>query len=410
MAWDEPGKKKDKDKKSDPWGGRGNDDLSKQFDEAIGRLKKKFNRMMSGGTGGGDDEQKTANFGLWGLGLIVIVVLAIWVVAGFYTVQTAEQGVVLRFGKYATTTQPGLHWIPRLIDKVFLVNTQKIYTYSYDASMLTTDENIVNVAVTVFYRVNNPEKYLFRVSNPVNSLQQATASALRQVIGQTTLDNVLTVGREAVREETRVQLEKILKRYNTGIEVTQVALQQAKAPEEVKAAFDDAIKAQEDEKRYANEAQAYAMKVVPIAKGQAKRIVAEANAYKQQVVLGAQAEIASFLAILPEYKKAPQVTRERLYLSAMENVLNDSTKILVDQSKSNNLLYLPLDKLLQASTKLKLPRSVTSMVPKSMTTSTATTDDQKNQALLPEFTNTTRPSRQNRYQGLQSQGASNVYN
>ena len=216
--------------------------------------------------------------------------------------------------------------------------------------MLTRDENIVDVAVAVQYRIKNPENYLFNVENPLISLQQATASSLRQVIGNTNLDDILTSGREKVSQDVKEQLVEILDKYQTGLEITEVALQPAKAPDAVKDAFDDAIKAQEDEQRYINQAQAYKMQVIPQANGKKQRILADARAYKEQVVLNANGETARYLALLPEYQAHPVVTRERLYLSALQNIFTNSTKIFVDQKQGNNtLMYLPIDKLLSNS-------------------------------------------------------------
>lgn len=270
--------------------------------------------------------------------------MLIWVLSGMFVVSPAEQSVVLLFGKYQQTLDSGPHWIPRFIESQTTLNVQKISTYSYSAQMLTQDQNIVDVAVAVQYRIDNARDYLFNVVNPTESLQQATASALRQVIGNTTLDNVLTTGRAEVRDKIKVQLQNILAIYHSGIDVTDVALQPARAPEQVKDAFDDAIKAQEDEQRFTNQAQAYAMGVVPIAQGNAKRIVQEAMAYKQQIVLQAQADVSRFLAILPTYQSAPAVTRDRIYLTTMEGILARSSKVFVD-TKSNNMIYLPLDKI-----------------------------------------------------------------
>ena len=215
--------------------------------------------------------------------------------------------------------------------------------------MLTKDENIVSVAVAVQYRISNARDFLFSATNPIESLQQATASALRQTIGHTNLDKVLTTGRDQIRQEVQTQITKILTRYNTGLLITDVAIQPAKAPDEVKEAFDDAIKAQEDEQRFENQAEAYAMQVEPIAKGQTQRLIADAKAYQQQVVLNAKADVTRFLAILPEYTKAPDVTRKRLYIESVENVLQNTSKVLIDSHSSNNMFYLPLDKIVQKS-------------------------------------------------------------
>jgi membrane protease subunit HflK len=244
-----------------------------------------------------------------------------------------------------------------LIESRYVVNVQQVMTYPYQAEMLTQDENIVSVDLVVQYRISNLQDYLFNVSNPHESLQQATASALRQVIGQTKLDDVLTSGREKVRQDTQMVLEKTLELYRTGLIIADVNMQPAKPPEEVTAAFDDAIKAREDEQKFKNQAVTYANRAVPVATGSASRLLAEANAYKQQVVLNAQGETIQFLALLPQYQLAPEVMRKRMYLDTLQFVLGHSSKILVDAPQSNNMMYLPLDKLMQKSNKSDLGNS-----------------------------------------------------
>ncbi len=315
------------------------------LDEVFRKFQSKVKKIIGGKSGG--SSQSTA--GGFGLILILIAVVVLYGLSGFFIVGPAEQAVVLRFGRYVRTVDPGPHWIPRFIDSRYLMNVQKVSTFSYQASMLTKDENIVSVSVAVQYRISNPKNYLFNIVDPLESIQQATASALRQVIGHTTLDEVLTIGREKVRAQVNQQLTKLMGVYKAGIAITDVTILPAKAPEDVKAAFDDAIKAQEDEQRYINQAEAYKRGVEPIARGQAKRIMQEAQAYKQQVILKSQGDASKFLAILPQYLNAPKVTRERLYLDAVESVLSKTSKILIDTSNSNNLVYLPIDKLLSSS-------------------------------------------------------------
>lgn len=347
MAWNEPGsggKQEDKD----PWTGKPKSSGPPDLEEALRKLRKKLTQLLTNkkrvsGNGGG--KLLPNGIGNLGISAVLLGLLFLWLLWGIFIVHPAEQAVILRFGKYVGTVGPGPHWIPRFFETAYTVNEQKIATYSYNAEMLTRDENIVSVAVAVQYRIENARHYLFNVVNPSESLKQATASALRQVIGHTDLTQVLTSGREAVRQEVQTQLTTILARYNTGLLITDVAIQPAKAPDEVKEAFDDAIKAQEDEQRYENQAQAYAMQVEPIAKGQAQRLLADAKAYQQQVVLNAKADAAPFLALLPQYQKAPDVTRKRLYLETLESVLANNSKVLVDTGGSNNMFYLPLDKL-----------------------------------------------------------------
>lgn len=350
MGWNEPAKNSNE---QDPWGGRKKPPGPPDLDEVLNRLHKKLNELFNKGSDKKSGGAATPSFGgngsVVGLISIAIVIVVVWALSGFFIVDPAERAVVLRFGKYVETLNAGLHWIPRFIESKYVVDVQKISSYTYEAQMLTKDANIVSVSISVPYRIDNLENYLFKVANPIESLHQATASALRQVIGRTTLDEVLTSGREKVRQEVKQQLTNILARYNTGIIITDVALQSAKAPDEVKDAFDDAIKAQEDEQRFVNQAQAYAMQVGPIAKGTAQRILQEAKAYQQQVVLGAKADIARYLAILPLYKSAEQVTRDRLYIDAIEQVLNNTSKIIVDAGNGSNVMYLPLDKMVQSS-------------------------------------------------------------
>ncbi len=262
--------------------------------------------------------------------------------------------MVLRFGRYVKTVTPGPHWIPPVIEKRFTVNVQKISQLPYQAEMLTQDENIVSVALTVLYRIEDPNKFLFNVVNPMVTLQQATSSALRQVVGQMTLNTVLTTGRQELRDKVAKQLDKTLAIYQTGIDVTDVTLQPAKPPEAVTHAFDDAIKAREDEQRYINQAKAYARKVESIVKGQTARLTQSANAYKQEVVLRSRGATARYLALLKPYQRAPEVTRKRLYLDTMALVLSHTTNIIMDTS-NNNIMYLPLNEILrnQRQTKQK---------------------------------------------------------
>ena len=355
MAWNEPEKD---DKEKDPWTGRRRKDDEDQFDESLRQFKEKVSAFFGGrssGQGGGSSgggNGSGANALLGGLGAVFIVgiILVLWLISGIFIVQPGERGVVLRFGRYHSTVEPGPHWIPRFVDSVYIVNEQKVSSYSYESDMLTVDENIVSVSIAVQYRIQNARDYLFNVLNPVGSLQQATASSLRQVIGNNRLNAILTTGRETVRSQVQKQLNTILERYHTGLLITDVALQPAKAPEPVKPAFDDAINAQEDEQRYINQAEADALKFGQEARGQVQRLLNEAGAYKQQVVLEARANTARFLALLPQFQQAPLVTRERLYVDAIESVLAHTTKILVDQGKSgNNMFYLPLDKILANS-------------------------------------------------------------
>lgn len=337
MGWNEP------DKGKDPWKGK---NQPPDLDEALKRMHAKFKKILFGAKQtSGKGPSNTSNAGLIAT-LGAIAALVLWALSGIFIVDPAEQAVILRFGKYVETVGPGPHWIPRIINSKIILNVDRVLDYSYSAQMLTSDENLVSVALAVQYRIGDLQQYLFNVANPEESLQQATSSALRQVVGTTTLDQIITEGREVWGNQVQETLIKTLNLYKTGILIVNVSPQPARAPESVQDAFDDAIKAQEDEKRFKEQAYAYAARVVPIAEGNASRIKQEAEAFAQQVVLRAQGEVSEFLALLPEYLTSPTVMAERMYLETMQKVLNNSSKVIVD-SKSGNLLYLPLDKLSQ---------------------------------------------------------------
>lgn len=341
MGWNEP----NKDEK-DPWSGKSQ---PPDLEEAIKSIQAKFKKMFSGSSKRSSKSPRSFKSNANGqtalVSLIAGVVLLLWVISGIFIIDPAEQAVVLRFGQYLKTVGPGPHWIPRFIDSKIVLNVDRVSDYSYSAQMLTKDENLVSVAVAVQYRINDLQDYLFNVADAEESLQQATSSALRQVVGTTTLDQLITEGRDAWGINVQDSLVKILNRYKTGILIVNVSPQPARAPENVQDAFDDAIKAQEDEKRFKEQARAYAARVVPIAEGNVKRIYAEAKAAAEKMVLRAEGETAEFLALLPEYNRAPYVTQERMYLDTMQTILSRTTKIMVS-NKSNNLLYLPLEQLM----------------------------------------------------------------
>ena len=345
MGWNGP------DKENDPWRGKSQ---PPDLDEALKRLHARFKKMIAG-VGKPPSEKSplsSANGGGVFFALIALVVSVLWVLSGIFIVDPAEQAAILRLGRYVETVGPGPHWIPRMIESKMVVNVDRVADYSYAAQMLTKDENLVSVAVVVQYRISDLQDYLFNVADPEESLQQATSSALRQVVGMTRLDQIITEGREAWGSSVQESLIKILEGYKTGIKIVNVSPQPARAPENVQDAFDDAIKAQEDEKRFKEQARAYEASVVPIAEGNAKRISEEAGAYEAQVVLRATGDVAEFLAILPEYLRSPQVTGERMYLDAVQQVLSQSSKIVVD-GKAGNMLYLPLDKWVAQSDAVK---------------------------------------------------------
>jgi membrane protease subunit HflK len=280
---------------------------------------------------------------------LLLVALVIWAAMGFYQVDQQERGVVLRFGKYHDMVQPGLQWNPPLIDEVTLLNVTKVRSISLQEIMLTQDENIVEVKLSAQYVIDDPVNFVLKVRDPERSLGHAAQSALRHVVGGTSMDMVLTEGRAQIAVDVQQRLQEYLNIYQTGILVSKVTIDESKPPTQVQAAFDDVIKAREDEERLQNEAQAYANGIVPEARGGAQRQIEEASAYKEQVIANAQGEAERFSALLAEYRKSPVVTRERLYLDAVQTVLSQTNKVMVDVEGGNNMMYLPLDKLAEQS-------------------------------------------------------------
>ena len=355
--WGKPGQSsgpKQSDNSSDKqnengWGSRDN----KNQEQSPPDIEEVFNNLLKklgGGNKKGGSNNTSPNISSFNLGKILPIAAVIggiiWGASGFYTIKEAERGVTLRFGEFHSIVQPGLNWKPTFIDKVIPVNVEQVRELKTQGAMLTKDENMVKVEMTVQYRVQNPEKYLFSVSNADNSLGQATDSALRYVIGHMTMNDVLTTGRAVVREDTWKALNDIIKPYDMGLEVIDVNFQSARPPEEVKDAFDDAIKAQEDEQRYIREAEAYAREKEPIARGDAQRIIEEATAYKDRVVLDAQGEVERLQRLLPEFKAAPDLLKERLYIQTMEKVMANTPKVMLDANNGNNLTVLPLEQLM----------------------------------------------------------------
>lgn len=351
MSWNESGNRDDKNKRKDPWGNRP-EEGPPNIDEALRQLQRKLRALF-----GQNGTEGPTNFTLrnsapshkkMGLAVVGGVLLLGYFVSGIYIVQPAEEAVVLRFGHYVDTQGPGPHWIAPFIESKEILNVQEVKTTKHGGQMLTKDENIVSAELAVQYRISNARDYLFNLVDPQNSLRQVSDSALRAVVGQSSLNEVLTSGRSEITAEISKQIQETLNNYRSGLEISDVAMQQTKAPEEVKGAFDDAIKAQQDEERLVNQAQAYSQKIVPIAEGRAKRVHEEARAYKERSILEAQGKTAKFSEILPEYKKAPQLTRERLYIDTLQQVYANTPKVIVDVNGGNNLVYLPLDKLMNA--------------------------------------------------------------
>ena len=362
MAWNEPGNNgngNDKDKDKDPWGGgrKGGDQGPPDIDEVVRSLTKKFNSLFGGGGGGGGSSSSgSSSSGGGGLsaGLIaglVAVVAVIWGFMGFYIVDEAERGVVLRFGRVMDlTVQPGLHWNPPVVDEVSLVNVSELNAKTYEnRAMLTTDENIIDIAVTVQYLIQDPVKYVIAVQDPELSLDNASESAIRHVVGGNFMDQILTTGRDRMAADVQERLQDYMNAYNTGIFVSQVNVVDAQPPDAVRPAFDDVIRAREDEQRVQNQAQQYSNQIIPEARGEAQRRIEAANAYSAEVVAEATGDASRFDQLLTEYLKSPEVTRQRLYIDSIEDVMTASSKIMVDVEGGNNMLFLPLDKLMEQS-------------------------------------------------------------
>ncbi len=290
-------------------------------------------------------QKNNENFIIYIIGVIFSLILVFWVVSGIYIIQPAEQAVIQRFGKYLTTTNPGMHWYPRFIDKKTIVNIGQVNTVNLSQLMLTEEENIVFISFVVQYRVSDVKDFLFNVQNPRKSLQQILDSAVRQEIGQSKLNEILTIGRANISARIRDTMERLIDRYKLGITIRDVAMQPATAPSEVKVAFDDVIKAREDKARFVNEAKNYANDIIPKARGQASRILNNSQAYQQAVILQAKGKVARFLALNSIYQQFPKITSERMYLSAMNHVFANTKLYLVANNKNNNkLFYIPLPK------------------------------------------------------------------
>jgi len=343
MAWNEPGGGKD------PWGGKGGDQGPPDLDEVVKKLQEKFAGLFGGGKSSGESRSGSpGGGGSKAISLIVLLLLLGWLFSGVYIIQPAERGVVLRFGAYSETTQPGPHWhIPFPVERVISVNVDAITSFRHKAQMLTRDENIVDVELTIQSRIQDAADFLFQDRNPNKTLRDATETAVREIIGKSDLDFILTQGRSAIADRIKGGAQGLVDDYKTGLLITSVNMQPAKPPDQVKGAFDDAIKAREDKEKLENQAEAYANEVVPKARGEAARRLADAKAYRDRVIAEAEGDTSRFSAILKEYRRAPDVTRERLYLDAMEAMLGQTSKVMMDTQGGNSLIYLPLDQLLQ---------------------------------------------------------------
>lgn len=353
MAWNDPN-----------WGKKGGDGPP-DLDELWRRFNQKLNSMFGGKGGGGSgqgggSQMPTLKQAGGGLGMLAVLALLVWIASGFYIVDAAERGVVLRFGKFVETTMPGPRWhLPYPVESVEIVNIEEVRKVEVgyrnnaktkvlnESLMLTDDENIIDIQFAVQYILKDPEDYLFNNRSPEDSVLQAAETAIRETVGKNKMDFVLYEGRADVAARAAKLMQQILDRYKTGIGISKVTMQNAQPPEQVQASFDDAVKAGQDRERLKNEGQAYANDVVPKARGFASRLIEESNGYKQSVIAQAEGDVSRFKQIMTEYNKAPGVTRDRMYLDAMQQILSSTSKVLVDQKGGNNLLYLPLDKLMQ---------------------------------------------------------------
>ncbi len=357
MAWN------DKNNQN-PWGG--NNQTPPELDEVIKDFKNKFDGMFGGGKGNNNEpsEVKVPQMpATGGLKYVLLLALLLWLASGIYIVDPAERGVVLRFGAFQEETSQGPHWhLPYPIENAHLINVEQIRTaeigyrnvtagsrrfggnVSSESIMLTKDENMIDAKFAVQYKINDAQAYLFNVAGPESTLRHVVESAIREVVGKNTMDYILTEGRSSVADSVKEKSQELLDMYQTGLTITTVNMQDAQPPEQVQAAFSDAVKAREDKQRLINEAQTYSNDILPRARGKAARMLEEAKAYKSEVVSKSVGEAQRFKQILTEYEKAPEVTKERLYRETIESVLAKTNKVVVD-SKANSMMYLPIDKL-----------------------------------------------------------------
>ena len=329
MAWNEPGNK-------DPWGRNKN---NSSLDGVFKDFKKTIDDLLGSGSTVPPSPKKSA-------GLLSGIILAIYFLSGIYIVNDGERGVILQFGSFNEITMPGPHWIPRFIQSVEIVDVSKIRSVQQKAVMLTEDENIVSISFAIQYDIKDASDIIFNLREPDITVSQAGESAIREVMGQNTMDFIITEGRTKVAEDTKGLLQNVLDTYGAGVNVQSLNILEAQPPEQVQDAFSDAIKAREDEQRYINEAEAYRNEIIPLARGQAKQMLEQAIAYKVKLINAAEGEASRFTQLYSEYKKAPAVTKERLYLEAVESVLSNSSKVMIDVEGGNNMMYLPLDQLI----------------------------------------------------------------
>ncbi len=360
MAWNEPG-----GNGKDPWGNKGGDGPP-DLDEVVKKLQSKMGGLF-GGKGrksGGSAKGGGGGAGAGGIALIIGgILLIVLAVQSFYIIQPAERGVIRTLGAYANITKPGPHFLIPFIQTVDVVNVDQINKFSHRALMLTRDENIVDLSLTVQFRIQDAADYLFQDADPELTIQGAMESSLREIVGKSSLDDIITDKRYEIAESVKLNTQRLLDLYRNGLVVTNINIQEANPPQQVQEAFDDATKAREDKERAQNQAYTYANDIVPRSRGNAARQIEDAKAYKAQIVSQAEGESNRFLALLGEYQKAPEVTRERLYLNTVEAVLSQSSKVMLDVKGGNNLTYLPLDKMIQPAQQTRAPAGSTSYQP-----------------------------------------------
>ena len=359
MAWNEPGNGKD------PWN-RG-DKEPNDLDQIVQNLQRRLRSLLGGAGGGGGSGRAPGGAG----GYILIVLLLIaWAATGVYRVDEAERGVVQRFGAYTDTTMPGLHWhLPFPIESVDIVNTNAVQNFPFRTEILTADEQYVFIQMVVQYRRTDPVKYSFEVVDPEATVQDVTESALREVIGTSELETLVTGERDQIARRTMETLQATLDQYEAGINITSVSIINLDYPQDVQAAVNDTQKATNDSARFQLEAQKYSRDIIPRARGDAQRIILDAQAYKDRVIRDADGNASRFVALLAEYQKAPRVTRDRLYIEAVEEVYGNTNKVLLDSEGSGNLLYLPIDKLIQGANERRSAQDLDRLTEQSRTTS-----------------------------------------
>ena len=330
MAWNEPGNK-------DPWGRNKN---NSSLDGVFKDFKKTIDDLLGNkGSSVPPSSQKSAGF----LSAIIVV---IYLLSGIYIVNDGERGVVLQFGGFNEITMPGPHWYPRFIQAVEIVDVSNLRSVQQKAVMLTEDENIVSISFAIQYDIKDASDCIFNLREPDVTVSQAGESAIREVMGQNTMDYIITEGRTGVAADTKKLLQGVLDSYGAGVNIQTLNILEAQPPEQVQDAFSDAIKAREDEQRYINEAEAYRNEIIPLARGEAKQMLEQAIAYRVKLINAAEGEASRFTQLYNEYKKAPDVTKERLYIEAVQSVLSNSSKVMIDIEGGNNLMYLPLYQLI----------------------------------------------------------------